>query len=106
MKKKPSNALRDTRSQSLTIGVASFVSDNLPNQRVSAPLPESHIFVPRPSSTEPLNSQIELAGIQLTRWSDQILHRGFETVVGLAIGRHGCPLVYVSRLVRLEQAMT
>ena len=95
VKQKASNARRDTRSPSLTPGAASLVSDDLPDQTVGAPLIESHIFVPGPRLTGPLNSQIESAGIQLTRWSDQILHHGFETIFGLTIGRNGCPLMYV-----------
>ncbi|KAI9839135.1 MAG: hypothetical protein M1819_003128 [Sarea resinae] len=97
LKERPSNPRQGTTSHSPTTEPGSSISCELHDQAVSfdgsEPLDESNTFVPEPTSTEPLSSQAESADVLLTRWSDQIFHRGFETIFGLLVGRNGCPLV-------------
>lgn len=66
---------------------------NLSNQcaaRHSPPSGESTA-----SLGESLSSIIESLDTPLTWWSEKIFHNGIDTILGLLVGRNGCPFVYV-----------
>jgi hypothetical protein len=40
----------------------------------------------------------------IMRCCEEILHQGFETIVGLSLGRYGCPFLYVDLRLKVKYA--
>lgn len=125
MRRKPSNARQDTTSHSPTTEIDDLIPYESHDQELLNSVPESEeacdpaatqytrcgtngdlsnqcdarhsppLGESAASSGKLLSSPTESSDTLLMWWSDQIFQNGIDTILGLLVGRNGCPFVYV-----------